>query len=335
MREFAKACLAAAPIVLLFCHAWGGTIIAQDAAKPSPQWVTRASGAPRIQHRTFESTSARSRVSYHIYTPDVYDKEIERRFPVIYWLHGSTFMVPTGFVTSLDAAIQAGRMPPVLIVFPNGLTNSMWVDSMDGRVPIETIVVKELLPHIDATFRTIDSPAGRLIEGMSMGGYGAARLGFKFPNLFGSVSILAGGPLQEVFNVNLAPRSDPASAQVLLDTVYGGDQTYFKAQSPWLLAEQNADAVRRMKRIRLVIGDRDNVLENNRNFDGRLTQLNIPHTFIVVPGVAHDLPGIYKALGETNWAFYNDVFSPDPVRRQAQRYRAINRLLTHLRRDPS
>jgi len=173
---------------------------------------------------------------------------------------------------------------------------------------METVVINELIPHIDATFRTIASRDGRLIEGFSMGGYGAARLGFKYPALFGSVSILAGGPLQEEFNVNEAPRAGPAQAQAVLDAVFGGDQAYFKAQSPWRLAEQNADAVRRM-RIRQVVGEKDNVLENSRKFHDRLTRLNIPHGFIVVPGAAHSLRHIVDGLGDRQWEFYRDAFA--------------------------
>ena len=197
----------------------------------------------------------------------------------------------------------------MLVVFPNGLVNSLWVDSKDGRVPMETLVIKELLPHIDATFRTIATRAGRLIEGFSMGGYGAARLGFKYPDLFGSVSILGGGPLQEELTASTSPRATPAQTRMVLDTVYGGDQEYFKAQSPWRLAEQNVEAVRRL-RIRQVVGERDNTLENNRRFHDRLTQLSIPHAFLVVPGASHSAREVFDALGDRIWEFYRDAFVP-------------------------
>jgi len=281
----------------------------QETPNASGQpWLARAVNAPRVQHRTFESAEVRTTVSYHVYTPAIYDSATVRRFPVIYWLHGSGGSVPAPFVARLDSAIRAGTVPPVLVVFPNGLGNSLWVDSQDRNVPMETVVINELIPHIDATFRTIASRDGRLIEGFSMGGYGAARLGFKYPALFGSVSILAGGPLQEEFNVNEAPRAGPAQAQAVLDAVFGGDQAYFKAQSPWRLAEQNADAVRRM-RIRQVVGEKDNVLENSRKFHDRLTRLNIPHGFIVVPGAAHSLRHIVDGLGDRQWEFYRDAFA--------------------------
>jgi esterase/lipase superfamily enzyme len=93
------------------------------------------------------------------------------------------------------------------------------------------------------------------------------------------VSIISGGVLQQVFDVNAAPRTTPAEAQALLDAVFGGDQEYCRLQSPWSLAERNADAIRKM-RIRLIVGDQENVLENNCKFEAHLTRLKIPHAFM-------------------------------------------------------
>ncbi|MCI0540313.1 MAG: hypothetical protein L0Z50_34350 [Verrucomicrobiales bacterium] len=83
---------------------------------------------------------------------------------------------------------------------------------------------------------------------------------------------------------------------------------YFKAQSPWVLAEQNAAAVQRATRVRVAIGDRDFTLPLNRNFDAHLSRLSIPHTFTVVPGVGHDTLALLNALGESHWEFYREVF---------------------------
>ena len=274
-----------------------------------PQWVTPIISAPRIQHRTFNSAAANSKVSYHIYTPELYDREKERRFPVRYWLHGTGGGLEgiRYLATHFDTAIRAGKTPPMLVVFANGLTSSMWCDSKDGSVPMETVVVKELVPHIDATFRTIASREGRLIEGFSMGGYGAARLGFKHHAMFGAVSMLAGGPLDLQFQ---GPRAmaRPEERARILQTVYGGDLEYFKAQSPWVLAEQNAAAVRGKTRLRQVIGDRDATLALNRAFDAHLTQVGSPHAFIVLPAVAHNPRAVLDAMGEGNWEFYRAVF---------------------------
>jgi S-formylglutathione hydrolase FrmB len=265
----------------------------------------------RVQQRTFESATAGSTVSYHIFVPAVYERDTTRRFPVVYWLHGTGGGGP-GLPTisaRLDSAIQAGKVPPMLVVFPNGLQMSMWVNWKSGRVPMETVVIKELIPHIDATFRTIASREGRLIEGFSMGGYGAARLAFKFPELFSAVSVLAGGPLQSELTAATADRATPEQARMVLDTIYGGDQEFFRAQSPWQLAERNIEAVRKL-RIRQVVGDSDNTLANNRSFHDRLTQLRIPHDYIVLPGVIHNARAVLDALGDRHLEFYRDAFLP-------------------------
>ncbi|MCI0540314.1 MAG: hypothetical protein L0Z50_34355 [Verrucomicrobiales bacterium] len=146
-------------------------------------WVTPAVRAPRVEFRTFESAAAKTKVSYHLYTPAIYDTKQEQRFPVLYWLHGTGGGAAgvRPLASHFDSAIGAGKIPPMIVVFANGLASSMWCDSKDGNVPMETVVVQELVPHMDATFRTIARREGRLIEGFSMGGYGAARLGFKYP----------------------------------------------------------------------------------------------------------------------------------------------------------
>lgn len=273
-------------------------------------WTLPAVTASRVQHHTFQSAAAKAEVSFHLYTPEVYETDKERRFPVLYWLHGTGG--GRGGIAPMsawfDAAIREGKIPPMLVVFPNGLATSMWCDSKDGRVPMETVVVKELVPHIDATFRTIATREGRLIEGFSMGGYGAARLGLKYPKVFAGFSCLAGGPL----DLDLAgPRAtgNPEERERLLQGTFGGDLDYFRAQSPLTLATQKADAVRGKLRIRIAAGLRDNTGPLNRAFSDRLTELKIEHTFTKVPGVGHDTLALLRGLGEANWQFYRDVFS--------------------------
>ena len=116
-------------------------------------------------------------------------------------------------------------------------------------------------------------------------------------------------PLQLDFRE--APRAGPRGRNRILQTVYGGDLEYFKAQSPWVIAEQNAAAVRDQTRVRQIIGDRDETLAFNRDFHEHLAKLEIPHTFTVLPGVAHNPMAVLNALGEANWEFYRAVFGAD------------------------
>jgi enterochelin esterase-like enzyme len=262
-----------------------------------------------LSFHTFRSPAAGAEVSFHIYAPPAYAADPDRRFPVVYWLHGSGGGVSgiSRLSSLVDEAVATGRVQPFLLVFVNGLRMGMYVDWANGRAPLETVIVQELRPHVDANWRTIATREGRLLDGFSMGGYGAGRLGFRYPELFRSVSMMGAGPMQET--LERTPRASRVQAEDLLRDVYGGGQDRFRAVSPRRYAEQNAATLARASRLRLVIGDRDETLENNRDFHEHLTRLGIPHDWIVLPGVGHDPMGVLTALGDRHWAFYRDAFA--------------------------
>ena len=314
MRTFSKATIGR----LLFGFLSGVLSLAAQTAKPmsqphavsaSPLWVTKAVTAPRVTHHVFTSKSAKAEVSYHLYRPAAYEADGGRRFPVVYWLHGSGGGLPgiSSVARRFDAAIEAGKLPPCLVVFVNGLEMGMYVDWADGSAPVESMIIRDLLPHIDATYRTIAKREGRLLDGFSMGGYGAGRFGFRYPELFQNVSMMGAGPMQET--LDRTPRASSVQAKSLLRDVYGGKQARFLAVSPRRYAEQNATTLARGSRLRLVIGDRDETFDSNRNFHDHLMRLGIPHQWIVLPGIGHDPMGVLAAMGDQHWAFYRDAFA--------------------------
>ena len=278
--------------------------------QPGQGWVTPEVKAPGVSFHTFDSAAARATVSYHLYVPKAYDREPKRRFPVVYWLHGSGGGLPgiPKVAAHFAAAIDAGKLAPCLVVFVNGLPNGMYVDSKDGSVPLETVIVKELVPHVDASHRTIAGRDGRLLDGYSMGGYGAARLGFKYPELFQAVSVMAGGPLQ--IDLLSGPRAGRQRAAEVLGRVYGGDPEYFKSVSPRALAERQADTLAKGSLIRVVCGDLDETFPASRDFHEHLKRLGIPHTWTELGGVGHDPQQTLAALGDANWVLYRQAFGP-------------------------
>ena len=135
MRTCSKAFLG----ILLSGILSGVLFYAAEAAEPksqpqpasaSPFWVTKVVTAPRVTHHVFTSKSAKAEVSYHLYRPAAYEAEGNRRFPVVYWLHGSGGGLPgiPSVAKRFDAAIEAGKLPPCLVVFVNGLEMGMYVD---------------------------------------------------------------------------------------------------------------------------------------------------------------------------------------------------------------
>jgi poly(3-hydroxybutyrate) depolymerase len=301
--------------IQFFCSEVVASATAQSQeSRPDSQsdlaWVTAEISAPRVSFHTFDSAAAKTKVSYHIYKPAAYDQDTQRRFPVVYWLHGSGGGLPgiPRVAALFDAAIAAGKTPPCLVVFVNGLAEGMYVDWKDGSAPIETIIIKELIPHIDATYRTIASREGRLLDGYSMGGYGSARLGFKYTDLFRAISIMGGGPLQA--ELIQAPRAGRLRAAELLQKVYGGDQEYFRSVSPRRIAKENAEAITKDSLIRIVCGDQDETFNNNLAFHLHLQELAIPHTWTVLEGIDHNPMKTLEALGDSNWQFYRQAFDP-------------------------
>lgn len=277
--------------------------------EPGLEWVTDAAQGPGVSFHTFGSEARGGPVSFHIYVPPDYAAHPDRRFPVVYWLHGSGGGVSgiPQLAAELDQAIRDRKAPPFLVVFVNGLSMGMYVDWSNGKAPMETIIVHELRPYIDSSWRTLATREGRLLDGFSMGGYGAARFGFRYPELFRTVSMMGAGPLQEFLTT--APRASKAQAEELLREVYGGSQAGFQAVSPRRYARENAARLAGRSRLRLVIGDRDETFGNNQDFHAYLEGLGIPHDWIVLPGVGHDPLQVLTALGDRHWAFYRAAFS--------------------------
>ncbi|HRJ26634.1 MAG TPA: alpha/beta hydrolase-fold protein [Fimbriimonadaceae bacterium] len=271
-------------------------------------WVTPAVRAPGVTQHRLASKAARTEVSYHVFLPHDYESKPKEKFPVLIWLHGSGGgLAGIGPVSGFfDAAMRAGKVPSMILVFPNSFANGMWCDSVDGQQPIETIVIRELIPEVDRKFRTHARRESRLVEGFSMGGYGAGRFGFKFPQMFAGVSMLAAGPLDLEFK---GPKTEqnPKLRENILHSVFGGSLEKYQAQSPWKLAETNAPQLRSGPKIRICIGERDFTLPANRTFSEHLTSLKIPHEFTTRPGVGHDTLALLRALGEDNWKFYQSA----------------------------
>lgn len=277
------------------------------------QWTTPPVSGPGLSYRTFYSPTAQATVSYHVSLPATYDTNPSARFPVIYWLHGSG--TPTTNIATLNTwfrnASAQGVIPPVIVVFPNGMGASMWCDSKDGAVPMESVVIDDLIPDVDATFRTIAARRGRVLEGFSMGGSGSGRLGLRRPDLFAGISMLGAGPMQLDFMD--APKGTdvpPSQRAALYQMVWGSDPAYYLAQHPWTIATQRASVHQALRtEIRIGVGAEDPAMPSNVEFHGHLVSLGVPHELTVVPGVGHSLPGTLQALAAAGWDFYNDAFS--------------------------
>jgi enterochelin esterase-like enzyme len=148
---------------------------------------------------SFRSATLGEDIAYTVYLPGGYP-EAGRRYPVLYLLHGrgDSMSAWTRVKGELDALISAGEIPPVIAVMPDAPWSSRasyYVDSAyEGTNPgrkVETAFIRDLVPHVDATYKTMASRSGRAIAGYSMGGYGALRYSLVYPELFGASIVLS------------------------------------------------------------------------------------------------------------------------------------------------
>lgn len=241
--------------------------------------------------------SADAQGSYQLYLPPQYVTEPERRFPVIYWLHGGFGNARQGaeMVARIDKAIRDEVMPPAIVVVPQILPIGWYVDSKDGARPLAQITAFDLVRHMDSTYRTIPEAAARTVEGFSMGGFGALHLGLKYPKIFGKVSAVAPAILRDL-------KDEPEDR---VNNTYFGDQEYYDLCHPWSLVLANAPELRRTSQVRLLSGRLDTRLAPTiRDLDDRFTDLEVPHDFFEFPDADHEYADIMDGYGDKYYAWW-------------------------------
>ena len=276
-------------------------------APPRPfSWVSPASEtklaeiAKGLKHGTFLSPSMDLKVGYHIYLPPSYETDKEARFPVVYHLHGGR---PGGEFKSInlaayvDKAIQEKKLRPTIYVFPNGGPMS-WYNYPEKENGLgEDVFVKELIPHIDKTYRTIGSRNGRAIEGFSQGGRGTTRILFKYPELWCSA----------------APGGSGYEPEKRIKDNDGWESEHVRflpiGYNTWDLAAKCAlRSDVQIPPVLLWVGTKGFNYEYNLKYSEFLKTLGISHKMLIAPGVAHSAKGIYDIKGMELMKFHEANF---------------------------
>lgn len=178
------------------------TPLAVPTALPTPIPSPTALPSGTVEQGRFYSLALDADGRYVIYLPSGYATG-NRRYPVFYLLHGKgggmndwLYMKP-----DFDRLIATGQVPPFIAVLPDAPYSqraSYYVDSAyggDDAVPagvkVETAFTRDLILHIDATYRTIPNREGRVIGGYSMGGWGAMRYALAHPDLYRAAIVLS------------------------------------------------------------------------------------------------------------------------------------------------
>ena len=243
-----------------------------------------AAAQGRAECRTVPSTTLKRSVRYCALLPPSYDTDKTRRFPVLYYLHGlgdnEQSLMNFGGWDLIEQLREQKKIGEFIIVTPDG-GRSFYVNSKDGREPYEDFFIKEFIPAIERRYRSVGTRAGRGVGGFSMGGYGALRFAFKYPQMFVSVSAHSAALFEDlpesftaVFNRNLRAFGEPL------------DAAYWKENTPFAIARARALSSLGMLRIYFDCGRSDDY-----GFDAGAEQLHklleqkkVPHEFHIYPG---------------------------------------------------
>jgi glyoxylase-like metal-dependent hydrolase (beta-lactamase superfamily II)/S-formylglutathione hydrolase FrmB len=306
---------------------------------PDTAWVSPNKSVPSFATYQLYPTPERGKGtsgSFMLYLPEEYNNT-SNRYPVIYYLHGGNGNQREGkwLMNEMDKAIKAQKMQPVIIVSVQALPIGWYCNANSGAKgvisgPVENVLVKNLVPYIDAHYRTIANPPGRGLEGWSMGGFGAIRLAFKYPELFGFVSSVAGA---------LIDFQDEHNPQYLINTFGpatgpGSENSieYFNSVHPRFYAGKNAELIKKNVKVRLIVGDQDWLYNNNgklitKLFSDYLDSLGIKHEYSVIKNVGHMVPIEFaKGTQEYPVQFWSDAFKPrfksSPISQQVTPFKA-------------
>ncbi len=312
-----------------------GLILSQNAAAPAPgaakgKGVIKGSDAPfkgkvekiKVHGKSLEGNLEGDSADrdVFIYLPPSYGTQPNRRYPVVYFLHGYGIGAEAYFnmmtvPQSAEAAIAAGGKEMIL-VHPDSFTvhNGSMYSNSPTTGDWETFMAEELVSYVDSHYRTVANRNSRGLAGHSMGGYGAFRIGMKFPNIFSSLYPMSSCCLMNNPNSTLggavattgkgkgqagggttpalaaAWSANPKNPPTFYDLpVQDGEYkaeigAKWLANSPLAMVDQYWTNLKKYKAIMMDIGLQDTLLNGNRDMDAALTKLGVPHAYETYEG---------------------------------------------------
>jgi endo-1,4-beta-xylanase len=227
---------------------------------------------PGIVHQSFESGAMGRTIGYTVSTPPGY-AESSASYPVVYFLHGyggNETSDGQGFSSIAHALALKHQLPPVICVFPNG-GRSGYRDQPEAGEMVKTMILDELIPLIDETYRTLPTRESRAVAGFSMGANGSLFFAFSRPDLF---SVCAG---------------------------WAGSATYpyGSEELPEMLTPEALAALEQKVDLLLVVGHEDTrALKGLKFFREALDEAKYSYTFRTLADVPHNLGLYYQRSGE-------------------------------------
>lgn len=230
--------------------------------------------------------------------PEKYFNNDTAHYPVVYLLHGyggdySSWLKLTE--PRLDSLASHYNM---ILVCPDGRDSWYWDSPVIEDLQMETFITKELVPYIDANFRTIPVAEKRAVTGFSMGGHGSMWLAMRHSDIFGSAGSMSGG-----LNINKPKWAKSWKMATRIGTQEEQPQRWIDYTAITLIPSLQPG------QLNLVIdcGVDDFFIGVNREFHEALLKHKIPHDYTERPG-CHTHPYWRNSLRH-HLLYFHEIFS--------------------------
>jgi S-formylglutathione hydrolase FrmB len=257
--------------------------------------------ASRVECGKVPSKYVGSDVSYCALLPPSFAANKTKTFPILYLLHGlgdnEQTLINSGIWNMVEDLQSQKQIGEFVIVTPAG-GRSFYINAKapaptakaaKSRLSnYEDFFIKEFVPQIERKYHAGGSRSRRAIAGISMGGFGALRTAFKYPQMFSAVAAHSAALIEKM------PRgAENTPVGMILGSVFGSpfDPAYWESQSPFAFAQSQSLANLRGLKIYFDCGDQDSYGFDTgaRALDALLTKRKVAHEFHIYPG-GHDWP---------------------------------------------
>lgn len=273
-----------------------GLVLAQPLgaaprSSPSASQTPAQSGSQTSEARG-ECLSLPSRIlarsiPYCVILPPGYAKEPNRRYPVLYYLHGlgdnEQMLLRSGGFDLVQELWDGHEIGEFIIVTPAGYA-SFFMNSRDGSFRYDDFFLQEFMPWIEKRYRTEAGRESRGIGGISMGGYGAVKIAIRHSDKYAfaaGISAALDAPRRE-----FAPRRLGQSFRYL--RIFGPSGSAYRRENDVFALAQNASSP---PFLFLACGSDESLLGVNRSFAALLEKRGMPHEY-------------HEAAGEHSWDFW-------------------------------
>jgi len=248
--------------------------------------LLRAQG--RAECLVIKSAILEHPVRYCAFLPASFDQDKTRHYPVLYYLHGlgdNEQSLLNGGWDVISELRHQGKIGEFVVLAPSG-GHTFYLNSENGKVRYDDFFTKEFMPQMEKKYRAEGTRATRGITGVSMGGYGALRFAFKYPDQFAAVSAQMPALIADLpKDLNAGGEGSPGS---LMGSVFGSpfDRAYFERNNVFHFARTDPAASLKRLKIYFDVGNNDDYgfEQGAQQLHQLLTSRGVPNEFHIYAG---------------------------------------------------